>query len=311
LVLWLMFYLVLDVLRWTVGEERLAHWTREPWVALTVGLGSLVFFALFLMPWLVVRLWQCRPLPEGELRARLESLLTRSGVRARAIMAWGPRGSGFANACVLGPLAPFRYILVSPGLTDFLSLEECEAVVAHEIGHARHGHLVLLISLLVSLTVLCDLALQALNALGLHDPFLSGAVFLMLVALYLRFLFGAVMRRCEAEADLAAAELVGSPAPVISALEKIGEMSGGIRNVYSWHHGSIARRVERLAQEGRSPEAIEACHARQRRLRRRLLGLTAAAVAALLGLASIRTRGEGRAGRTPAAVEAPDDLARP
>jgi Zn-dependent protease with chaperone function len=226
-------------------------------------------------------------------------------------MAWGPRGSGFANACVLGPLAPFRYILVSPGLTDFLSLEECEAVMAHEIGHARHGHLWLLIGLLVSMAALCDLALRGLNALGLGDPFLSSAVFLVLVALYLRFLFGAVMRRCEAQADLAAAELMGSPAPVISALEKIGEMSGGTRNVYSWHHGSIARRVERLAHEGGSAEAIQACHARQRKLRRGLLAFTAAAVAALLGLALSETPGPDRMGGAPAAVEAPAGVARP
>lgn len=74
--------------------------------------------------------------------------------------------------------------------------------------------------------------------------------------LYFRFLFGFFMRNFERQADLYALELVGSPEPLIGSLEKIAIYSGQDRRLPSWHHFSIAERVEFLEQSSREPRLI-------------------------------------------------------
>jgi Zn-dependent protease with chaperone function len=252
-------------------------------LALLAGLGFLVFAASVLMPWAMLRIFRCRPLPEGELKTRIDEIVRRSGVKVRRILAWGPKGSGLANACVLGPWAPMRYVLISPGLTDILSPEECEAVIAHELGHARHGHLALLVAVLISLASLSELLAHLVWFKHQH-PMMQAAVYMLLILVYLRVFFGVVMRACEREADLASAELIGSPVPLASALEKLARLSGGIRDVYSWHHGSIAKRVAVLMQDGLDPERIARYHRSMRRMSLGFLCFTAAAVFLVLGL---------------------------
>lgn len=266
-----------------------------------VLLGMLLLFFLAGVPFVIVRLWQCRPLPEGELKERLNALLARSGVKARAILVWGPSGMGFANACVLGPWGPMRYVLISPGLSESLSLEECEAVVAHELGHARHGHLALLGVLLVGLVSLGTIATQWAQP---WSPIEQSALFLLLIVVYFRLLFGAVSRACEREADLASAEMVGSPLPLMTALVKIALMAGGIQHMYSWHHDSIAKRVERLMRDGLDRERIARYHARLRRFRMAFTLLVAmvAACAVLLAMDQVRAERGARSGRAPANV---------
>lgn len=269
-----------------------------------VLLGALAFFFLAGVPFLIVRLWQCRPLPEGELKERLNALMARSGVRTRAILVWGPQGLGFANACVLGPWGPMRYVLISPGLSESLSLEECEAVVAHELGHARHGHLALLGVLLVGLVSLGTIATQWADS---WSPLEQSALFLLLIVLYFRLFFGAVSRACEREADLASAELVGTPLPLMTALVKIALMAGGIQHVYSWHHDSIAKRVERLMRDGLDRDRIARYHARLRRFRMAFTVLVALAAACAVLLAMDVQPVEKKSGRTAEIVAQDQD----
>ena len=73
---------------------------------------------------------------------------------------------------------------------------------------------------------------------------------------YFRFLFGFFMRNFERQADLFAMETIGSPRPLIRSLEKIGLASGQSRDLPSWHHFSIAQRVEFLEKAARHPELI-------------------------------------------------------
>lgn len=283
------------------APEAVRRWASSDTVQAMVVLGALLLFFLAGVPFLIVRLWQCRPLPEGELKERLNALLARSGVKTRAILVWGPSGMGFANACVLGPWGPMRYVLISPGLSESLSLEECEAVVAHELGHARYGHLALLGVLLVGLVSLGTIATQWAQP---WSPLEQSALFFALIVVYFRLLFGAVSRACEREADLASAELVGSPLPLMTALVKIALMAGGIQHVYSWHHDSIAKRVERLMRDGLDRDRIARYHARLRRFRMAFTALVAlaAACAVLLAMDQARAERRARSGRMPEIV---------
>lgn len=256
-------------------------------VELAVSFLLMVLFAVFFLPLIMLKAFRCTPLPDGALKDRMQEIIRRSGVPVRAILSWGPRGSGLANACVMGPWARLRYVLISPGLTDLLTEEEAEAVVAHELGHARHGHLLLLLAVVLCLAALCEILAQVLRV---RHPLLQAAVFVSLIICYLRFLFGFIMRACEREADLASAELTGSPIPLAHALEKLARVSGGIRDVYSWHHGSIARRVEVLMQDGLEPERMAGYHQRMRLLRLACFLFTALAIGLALLLTAFKTK---------------------
>ena len=252
----------------------------NPWIMLPLNVLLLALFICVLTPWLVVRFWRCRPLQNGELKDRLQALLARSGVKARAILDWGPRGAGTLNACVLGPWAPMRYVLIGPGLQEQLSLEECEAVVAHELGHARYGHLRLLIVLGIGVGSCVGLVWLLLAQ---ASPMLQAAGCLVTALLFICVLFGSVLRACEHEADLASAELIGSPVPLANALEKVAVLAGDIREVDSWHHGTIASRVEHLYREGLDSERSALYHKRVRRMRVAFMLFAALMAVAVIG----------------------------
>ena len=61
--------------------------------------------------------------------------------------------------------------------------------------------------------------------------------------------------------------MTGTPEPLITALDKIGHMAGGIREVYTWHHGSISERIEHLREIAVNAEAAQAFHKRMSRIR--------------------------------------------
>ncbi|HYG77173.1 MAG TPA: M48 family metallopeptidase [Planctomycetota bacterium] len=242
--------------------EHFTAWTAEPGMDIILMLGTMLFVSAYALPKLVIWLWQCRPLPDGELKQRLVALLNRSGVKTRDILTWGPRGSNLLNACVLGMWPRYRFVLISPALAEELTLEETEAVLAHELGHARHGHLTLLFVMLLAL-----LALLGIVLLAFDSPIAQIAAVLIFLVVYIRFVFGAIMRQCEREADLASAELMGTPVPLVTALEKLAIITGNIRNVWSWHHGSMAERVNAVMSLSSDPAGSYFFHRRLRRFR--------------------------------------------
>jgi len=79
----------------------------------------------------------------------------------------------------------------------------------------------------------------------------------LFLVLYFRYVFGFFLRNCERQADLFALQLMGKADPLVSALEKIGMLSGNIRDLPSWHHFSIKQRVEYLRRCEKLPYFIE------------------------------------------------------
>jgi tetratricopeptide (TPR) repeat protein len=101
---------------------------------------------------------------------------------------------------------------------------------------------------------------------------------LALLIAYFRLLFGAMSRAFERQADAYALESIGRSEPLISALERISVFSGDIRDLPSWHHGSIADRVNFLEASARDPRRLREHHLRVKRLTRYfLLGILASA----------------------------------
>lgn len=245
----------------------LTKWTETPGIdVLLMVLGTAAIWMVG-MPLLVTWIWQCEPLPPGDLKNRLLDLTRRSGVKAREILVWGPKSTNLLNACVLGAWSRYRYVLISPALVNELSPEETEAVLAHELGHAQYGHLTLLFVMMLGLSALLDPVLLLLPASWRGSPLIETGVIIAVIIVYIRIVYGAIMRRCEREADLASAELMGTPVPLVTALEKLAIITGNIRDVWSWHHGSLAERVASVTAMSKDPDHSKRFHNSLRRFR--------------------------------------------
>ena len=254
-----------------------------PWPALHRLLasewGDLAFFILFLFfilllfPPLVRRLWDCRELPEGSLKRHLTSFCEKQGFTAGFYL-W-PLFEGQAlTAGVMGVVPGLRYILLTPAIIETMSLAELEAVMAHEIGHVKKGHLLLYALLIGGFSVfaatmaepliyllLSRESFYSLMAKGHISPetvlTLVGAVPLLLFMLvYFRYIFGYFIRNFERQADLHVFSVLGNCQSLISAFEKIASLSGNIRDQPSWHHFGIGERVDYLEKCEKNPQLI-------------------------------------------------------
>ncbi|MBE7521886.1 MAG: M48 family metallopeptidase [Burkholderiales bacterium] len=176
------------------------------------------------------------PMPEGPMRTRVEALLARCGFASRGLFLMdGSKRSSHGNAYFTG-FGRAKRIVMFDTLAERLSLDETEAVLAHELGHFRLRHIAKRIgwSAAVSLAVFALLAWLAGSAwfwegLGVaFEPVRTGVV-LVLFALALpafTFLLAPIgawySRRHEYEADAFAAGHA-SGAAMVTALVRLYE----------------------------------------------------------------------------------------
>ncbi len=278
---WLALMGLLDLLA-EVWPAAYAALEANPLLQLLYAPLFLALVGIFL-PVLVKAMWGCEPVPPGPLRDHLEGLCTGLRLRVREILFWPLLEGRVMTAGIVGLLPRFRYLLLTPALVEVLSPAEVDGVVAHESGHVHHRHLWCYLLFFVGYVCLAAIFFRLSEAgiawWGIADPealrrpraslYTSAAMTVGLLALlfaYFRFLFGAVSRAFERQADAYALEATGRPEPLVSALERVSFHSGDIRDLPSWHHGSIAERVEFLLSAARDPEILARHHRRVRRL---------------------------------------------
>jgi len=219
LVLWLM-------------DRTADHWWLWAWAAWMVfQIGVLV-----LWPTLIAPLFnRFEPLEDGPLRDRVEALLRRCGFSSSGLFVMdGSRRSTHGNAYFTG-LGRAKRIVFFDTLMRQLGSHEIEAVLAHELGHFKHRHILqrMLLSAALSLAALALLGWTMQQAwfyrgLGLVPlPGSQAACALVLFSLVLPvFLFPLQplmswwSRRHEFEADAYAARQT-QPDDLISALVKL------------------------------------------------------------------------------------------
>ncbi|MDB6116080.1 MAG: htpX [Lacunisphaera sp.] len=195
---------------------------------------QLVMFVLY--PKVIMPLYnKLTPLPEGEARTRLLALADRTGFRAHTIEVMdGSKRSGHSNAFFTG-FGRFRRIVLFDTLMAQLAQDELEAVLAHEIGHYKRGH----IPQRLVTVALMQLGAFAIIAWLAHVPWFNAAFGLPANALAPTFLlFGLlgglvtfwfapighwVSRKHEYEADAFARNALGSSTPMIGALRKLSQ----------------------------------------------------------------------------------------
>jgi len=189
---------------------------------------------IVLYPKLILPLFnRLSPLPEGDQRSGLLALAERTGFQARTIEVMdGSKRSGHSNAFFTG-FGRFRHIVIFDTLMAQLAPGELEAVLAHEIGHFKCGHVPKFIALTAFLQLMAFAAVAWLArtpwlnaAFGLPGGTLAPTFLLVgllggLVTFWFAPAINWLSRRNEYEADAFARNVTGSGAPMIGALRKL------------------------------------------------------------------------------------------
>jgi STE24 endopeptidase len=221
---------------------------------------------LFLYPtWIAPLFNKFVALDDAPLKARVEALLSRCGFSSSGLFVMdGSKRSSHGNAYFTG-FGKSKRIVFFDTLLGRLQPLEVEAVLAHELGHFKHRHVLKRIAMLFALSLgflailgqLIDaswffngLGVETQNtALGLLLFFLAAPVFTFLLTPLLSLL----SRRDEFEADRYAADKA-SASDLVAALVKLYEDNAAtltpdpLHSLFYDSHPPAALRIARLQQ---------------------------------------------------------------
>lgn len=216
---------------------KLVDWTGQLWWIW--AWAAIVLFQIVMMvlaPVLILPLFnKLTPLPDGPLRERLLALGAKTGFHARNILVMdGSKRSRHSNAFFTG-FGRWRKIVLFDTLIQQLDEPELEAVLAHEIGHYKKGHIpkMLLASTLGMFVMFFAIAQLArapwfYSAFGFTGDSIVPALLLFsllsgTITFWLAPIGNLVSRRFEYQADRYAREIMGHAAPMVGALRKLNE----------------------------------------------------------------------------------------
>jgi STE24 endopeptidase len=209
---------------------------------------------MFIAPVVILPLFnRFTPLPVGSLRERLEQLAQHTRFQHRDILVMdGSRRSRHSNAFFTG-LGRFRRIVLYDTLVSQLQDDELEAVLGHEIGHYRLGHVPRLLAASALSSFLLFFLFGQLTeqswffeafgfqAAGIGPLLLLALIFGGALSFWLSPLTNAWSRRFEYQADRFCAKAIGNSRPLIGALRKLIQRNLGNLTphpVYSWFYYS-------------------------------------------------------------------------
>ncbi|HKK01285.1 MAG TPA: M48 family metallopeptidase, partial [Desulfuromonadales bacterium] len=217
------------------GALALIRWSPERWWLWVWGFFAVVsIFLMYLSPYIIEPLFhKFTPVTEEGLEEKIRALLARAGLKvSRVQQVDASRRSRHSNAYFTG-IGRVKRIVLYDTLIEQLEEEELLAVLAHEVGHWKKGHILKRLLMTEGLSfVLCYLAFALLRWGGL--PALLGlpAVSFYAQAMILGFLLSlggffltplgsALSRRHEWQADAFATDLTETPQALAAALAKL------------------------------------------------------------------------------------------
>ncbi|MFG1960867.1 M48 family metallopeptidase [Nonomuraea sp. NPDC049028] len=209
----------------------LARWLRRWWIPAAAGAFAFTLVASFVYPVVFEPLFNdFRPMPGGALRANLMMLAERAHVPVEDVLiADASRRTNALNAYVSGFGATRRIVVYDTLLRAPQS--EVELVVAHELGHAKYGDV--LVGTLVGglgaafgailLFLLLGMLRRRTGIASAADPRAVGVIMgLMSLATVISGpAQNVVSRHIEARADLHALNLTKDPATFISMQKRL------------------------------------------------------------------------------------------
>ena len=242
--------IVYQVVLMAIGPEALARFSGNG-----INFGVLAVWALvFGMGGALISLLMSKPMAKWATHATVidgsegpserwlvetvQQLSERAGVKMPEVAIY----PGEANAFATGAFKNSALVAVSTKIMEQMSREELRAVLGHEMSHVANGDMVTL-TLVQGVLNACVLFLArvigyvAEGALsGDRGRRRGGGGIYFLVYYLMQFLLGigaalivnAYSRRREYAADRGSAELLVSPAPMIAALRRLGNLQPGI-----------------------------------------------------------------------------------
>ncbi|GAB4280845.1 MAG: M48 family metallopeptidase [Deferrisomatales bacterium] len=246
------------------GALHLVAWSPQRWWLWVWGfLAAASVLLIYLAPVAIAPLFfRFEPVADPRLAAAIRELAGRAGIRVdRVLQVDASRRSRHANAYFTG-IGRVKRIVLFDTLLAGTPAEEVLAVLAHEMGHWKRGHVRQRIFWAQAATLA---ALYAASRwidspglpgwLGLESAsFPARAAILALAASVAAFpltpLWSAWSRRQERAADRFAARLAGTPEPLAAALVRLS--AENLANLhphplYAWFHYSHPPPAERVA----------------------------------------------------------------
>lgn len=236
-------------------------WWLWAWTGLmALNLLLMVVFPIFIAPLFNTFV----PLTDNNLVQRVSALMQRCGFKSNGVFVMdGSRRSAHGNAYFTG-LGNAKRVVFYDTLLAQLNADEVEAVLAHELGHFHHKHLVrrlltMAVMTLAGFALLGWLSSQTgfytglgvvPNPMGANDA-LALLLFMLtapLVTFYFSPLWASRSRHDEYEADRFAASHTQGAA-LASALLKLHEDNASTLTPdpwYVWFHYSHPPAIERL-----------------------------------------------------------------
>jgi len=232
------------------------HWWLITWAlfmglfVLLAQLAPVVLFPIF---------YKFEPLENEDLRRRLVQLSEQAGTRVRGVYRWKlSEKSKKANAALTG-LGRTRRIILADTLLDNYAPEEIEAVLAHELGHHVHRHILKSILVQAGITLagfwIANWVLHYAVDRHMFEE-LSDFANLPLLALTATVLslllmpaLNAFSRFNERQADRYAFESIVNVEPFISSMNKLAQQNLAERTPSKWvelifhSHPAISKRV--------------------------------------------------------------------
>jgi STE24 endopeptidase len=248
--------IVVELLYFIIREFP-QYWWLIAWAAflglfvLMAQLAPVVLFPIF---------YKFEPLDNADLKSRLVGLSERAGTRVRGVYKWNlSEKSKKANAALTG-LGNTRRIILADTLLDQFSADEIEAVLAHELGHHVHRHILKSIAVQAGITLVgfwaanwvLHYAVERTHMFETVSDF-ANLPLLVLVSTILSFLLlpalNAYSRYNERQADRYAFQSIASVEPFISSMNKLADQNLAERSPARWvewffqSHPAISRRV--------------------------------------------------------------------
>jgi STE24 endopeptidase len=216
--------------------------------------GLIVAFQLLLMaiaPNVIMPLFnKFTPLADDALKTRVDGLMQRCGFKSKGFFVMdGSRRSAHSNAFFTGFGASKRVVFFDT-LLEKLNADEMEAVLAHELGHFKHRHIV---KRMLGMFVGLGLGLAALGWLSTQVWFYTGLgvrpsldapndalallLFMLAVPVFMFFVspwFASRSRRDEFQADAYAAS-VSNASQLKAALLKLYRDNASTLTPDAWY----------------------------------------------------------------------------
>lgn len=257
--------LVINALLSAIAAPLLIKCPNTWWIILSVVLMVFILLTNIIYPKFIAPLFnKFQNLEEGELKTRLEGMLTKAGFESDGLYRMdASKRSNHSNAYFTG-FGKAKRIVLYDTLINSLSVDEIESVMAHEVGHYKLGHITRRMVMMFPLILVACFVMSTLAHMeSLYAGFgfaTENVQFMQFIGLQLALmvyssvsfplkpLTNSLSRKHEYEADKYSSMLCGTGKPLVTALMKLNSQNLSEllpARIYSFFHYSHPTLVER------------------------------------------------------------------